>query len=168
MGYKLVPLELDEAFQRFKELADKKKEIFEDDIRTIIETVSVDQPTVYELKHLKVLVETGKSPRADVGVLHKDEVLQASGTGDGPVDACYKTLDKILNMDLKLLDYSIRSITVGKDAQGEVTVLVRSPKGMERRGRGVSTDVIEASVRAYLDAVNKMSVIHEREPLPYV
>ena len=73
------------------------------------------------------------------------------------MDAAYKALDQMVRMDLVLVDYSIRSVTTGKDAQGEVLVLVRTPAGLEYRGRGVSTDVIEASVRAYLDAVNKIS-----------
>ncbi len=86
----------------------------------------------------------------------KGSVKSASGTGSGPVDAAYKIVDKILQRKTRLLDYQIRSVTVGKDAQGEVTVKIEGPSGQVILGQGLSTDVIEASVKAYLDAINKM------------
>jgi len=168
MGYKLSSGEINESFLRFKDLADKKKEIFEDDLRAIVETVDITGRADYGLEYLKVLSETGKPPVAEMRIRHQDRTLSARSSGDGPVDAAYRTLDQLLKMNLKLLDYSIRSVTIGKDAQGEVVVLVRSPKGYESRGRGTSTDVIEASVMAYLDAANRILAHEDKKELPHV
>ncbi len=159
MGYKPADAELDGMFGRFKELADKKKEIFEDDIRKIVETAesAADAAPLASLEGMRLWIETGKPPRAEIRIRFYDQSLSATTTGDGPVDAAYKALDEMVKLKLKLIDYSIRSVTTGKDAQGEVLVLVRTPEGAEVRGRGVSTDVIEASVKAYLDAVHKVA-----------
>jgi 2-isopropylmalate synthase len=156
MGYKIEPSKVDEAFSRFKELADKKKQVFEEDLRSIVETSTPGVTPTFFLESMKVTTHTGKPPKAEIMLRQGKRVFHIMGSGDGPVDAAYKTLDKVMKLNLRLLDYNIRSVTIGKDAQGEVLVLVRSSKGLEVRGRGVSTDVIEASVRAYLDAANKI------------
>ena len=168
LGYKLTAKELDECFKRFKDLADMKKEVFEDDLRAIIESVEWKDTKEYTLEYLKVVSETGKRPIAKIKIKHRSKVLSGSGTGDGPVDAAYNTLDKLLGLKLKLLDYAIQAVTVGKDAQGEVTALIRSPQGQECRGRGTSTDVIQASVIAYLDAANRIRSLQQRQDLPHV
>ncbi|MBF0254550.1 MAG: 2-isopropylmalate synthase [Candidatus Omnitrophica bacterium] len=169
LGYRLSKKDLDESFERFKRLSDKKKEVYEDDLRVVVESVELeDVKKEYELKFLKVVSETSKAPLAEIRLDRRGRTLSASGTGDGPVDAAYKTLDRLLGFKLKLLDYTIRSVTVGKDALGEVTVWVRSASGAEARGRFASTDVIEASVRAYLDAVNKIHFKRSKDKLPTV
>lgn len=157
LGYKLSDKELDQVFENFKYLADKKKEVFDDDLTALVDKEIVTAPKVYELDYLSVLTESGKDPKVSVKIRHKGRVLSASGTGSGPVDAAYKTIDKLLKLSLRLLDYQIRSVTVGKDAQGEVTVKVEGPDGQMVIGQGLSTDVIEASVKAYLAALNKIS-----------
>jgi 2-isopropylmalate synthase len=81
--------------------------------------------------------------------------VSGSGTGSGPVDAAYRIVDKLIKHKTKLLDYQIRSVTVGKDAQGEVTVKIQGEGDQTLVGRGLSTDVIEASIHAYLDAINR-------------
>ena len=168
LGYKLTPEEIDRSFAEFKALADRKKEIFEDDLRAVVESVEWIGDGEYMLERLKVVSETGKPPVSEITIRHKGKAVSQTGTGDGPVDAAYNTLDKLLRMKLRLLDYAIQSVTVGKDAQGEVTVLVRSPQGQECRGRGTSTDVIEASVKAYLDAANRIRSMQKRQELPHV
>ncbi|MBI4352377.1 MAG: 2-isopropylmalate synthase [Candidatus Omnitrophica bacterium] len=156
LGYHLNEKELDLVFQDFKVLADKKKEVFDEDLVALIEKEIVATPKTYRLLSLSVLTQTGKEPRVSIRLKSKSRVLEAGGTGSGPVDAAYKTVDQMIRRKAKLLDYQIRSVTVGKDAQGEVTVKIEGLAGEVITGRGVSTDVIEASVHAYLDAINKL------------
>src|SRR3989338_2161349 len=157
LGYKLSEKELNTVFDNFKQLADRKKEVFDDDLAALVDTQIVSAPKTYELVYLSVLTESGKSPKVTLKVKHKGRILSSTGTGSGPVDAAYKTIDKLLKSRRKLLDYKIQSVTVGKDAQGEVTVKVEAPGGGVVIGQGLSTDIIEASVNAYLAALNKIS-----------
>ena len=103
-----------------------------------------------------MLTESTKNPKVTIKIKSKGKVLAATGTGSGPVDAAYKLIDKIINRKTRLLDYQIHSVTVGKDAQGEVTVKVAGKNDKVVIGQGLSTDVIEASVKAYLNAINKI------------
>ena len=157
LGYKLSAKELDRTFESFKHLADRKKEVFDDDIVALVDKEIVSAPKTYELVYLSVATQSDKAPKVSLKIRHKGKSHDASGTGSGPVDAAYKTVDKVVDHKTRLLDYQIRSVTVGKDAQGEVTVKVQDQKSGEVvLGQGVSTDVIEASVSAYLDAINKI------------
>ena len=156
LGYKLKPKELESVFVNFKQIADKKKEVFDDDIIAMVDTRLDDAPSAYQLSRLSVKTETKKNPQVSIELKIKGKIKAGEGTGSGPVDAAYKILDKILQKKTTLLDYQIHSVTMGKDAQGEVTVKIQAPDGQVIRGQGLSTDVIEASVRAYLDAINKM------------
>ncbi len=158
LGYKLTAKELEKAFESFKQLADKKKEVFDDDLHALVDTQIVSAPKIYELISLGVTTQTGKEPKVSLSIRYKGKVRDAAGTGSGPVDAAYRIVDKIVAQKTRLLDYQIRSVTVGKDAQGEVTVKVQDQKsGKVVIGQGVSTDVIESSARAYLDAINKIA-----------
>lgn len=159
MGYKLKQKQIDDCFVRFKELSDKKVEVFEEDVRAIVEEISWDKHQIYVLDYMKVLSESGQQHVATIAILKNKERISVTTTGDGPVDAVYRALDKLIKKNLKLIHYSIQSVTIGKDAQGEVLVHFRSPKGIESRGRGTSTDIIEASALAYLDAANKIQSI---------
>jgi len=170
LGYELGPKELDAVFKNFKELADKKKEVFDDDLIAMVDTRLDDAPKTVELAYLSVQSESGKDPKVSIRLKVKGAERSASGTGSGPVDAAYKIIDKILQRKTRLLDYQIRSVTVGKDAQGEVTVKIQGPAGQVLLGQGLSTDVIEASVKAYLDAINKMvyrSQVSKKGPAAY-
>jgi 2-isopropylmalate synthase len=156
MGFVLKGQELDKAFDRFKELADKKKEVFDEDLETIVEEQISKVPEEYRLHHFYISCGDQIDPAAHIKVKYRGKVLDATSSGDGPVDACYKTIDKITGSGGKLLDYQIRSVTSGKDALGEVSIKIAS-KGRVISGRGASTDIIEASIKAYLNAVNKLS-----------
>lgn len=157
LGYKLSAKALDQIFENFKRLADKKREVFDEDLEALVDKGTSTTPKAYELVHLSVFSETGSEPKVTLCLKSKGKTLKGSGTGSGPVDAAYKTIDKMLQQKTKLLDYQIHSVTVGKDAQGEVTVKVQGPANQVILGQGVSTDVIEASVKAYLDAINKIA-----------
>lgn len=143
------------AFTRFKVVADKKKEVFDDDLLAIVEEEALAAGETYTLDHLQFTSGTNLIPTATVRLKRDNEIFQESGWGDGPVDAAYKAIDQMTRVHGRLADYSIRAITGGKDAFGEV-VLKLEVDGHIVIGKGASTDVIEASVRAYLNAVNKI------------
>jgi len=154
MGYALSRGESDRAFARFKKLADKKKEIFDEDLAAIAEDEIGATKPVYALVSFYVLSGNKVTPSATVTLKHKGKNLVANSSGDGPVDACYKAIEKIVGTKPKLLGYNLNAVTAGKDALGEVAVRMKIGK-YRTIGRGASTDVIEASVKAYLNALNK-------------
>ncbi len=168
MGYKLNKKEIDDCFIRFKDLADKKKEIFEIDLRTIIDTVGNREVQEFKLESMKITTETGAAPLAVIKLSHRGKIVESKSSGDGPVDAAFKALDKSMKLKLRLMDYKIKSISVGKDALGEVTTTVRSPKGKEALGRHASTDVIEASVIAYIHAANQLCSMEIKQKIASV
>ncbi len=155
LGIDLKEEQIDEAFKRFKELADKKKEIFDEDLETIVDEEISKIPERFQLHHFHVASGDEVKPSATIKLKCKNKVLTSVSSGDGPVDACYKAIDKITGIGGKLLDYQIRSVTSGKDALGEVSVKIGS-KALIVSGRGASTDIIEASIKAYLNAANKL------------
>lgn len=154
MGYELPQNELNKAFERFKDLADKKKEISDQDIEAIVEDQVMKLPQHIELECFQVSTGNKSIATATVRVKIKGETVEEAATGDGPIDAVYRALDRACDMNCKLVDYSIRSVSGGKDALGEVTVKVERD-GRTFLGRGLSTDIIEASVMAYTNAMNK-------------
>ena len=156
LGYNLSDKEISEAFERFKVLADKKKYVFDEDIDAILEDEIARIPETWQLQYLKVTSETGCKPSAEVRLKYRGENRSAHGEGDGPVDACYKAIESIVRSDARVTHYGIQSVTGGKDAQGEVVVKLEID-GREITGHGTSTDIIEASVKAYLFALNKVS-----------
>jgi len=155
LGHKLSPAELESAFRRFKELADKKKTIFDDDLEVIIEDEISTAPEEFRLDYISISSGNKTLPTATIRLVSGDAILQDAACGDGPVDAALKTIKRITGFRGTLLDYSLRAVTGGTDAQGEVTVRVSSGPHTET-GRGTSTDIIEASAKAYLNAVNKI------------
>lgn len=155
LGFELTNDSFEKAFASFKALADKKKEIFDEDLITIIKDEITTTPETYHLDYLHFLSGTSIVPTATVRLKKEDQLLQESGWGDGPVDAVYNAIDSITGVKGKLLDYSLRAVTSGKDAIGEVTVRVEI-NGRVVVGKGSSTDVIEASAKAYLNAINKV------------
>ncbi len=155
LGYKLSKDEVEQAYQRFLQVADKKKEVFDEDVVAIIDDeVRVVEHT-FELEYMRVLIETGVSPKAIVKIRSKDGVKEADAEGDGPVDAAYNAIREATGFSPKLESYSIRAVTSGKEALGEATVKV-STDCRTFVGRGISTDIIEASAKAYIDAINRM------------
>ncbi|MBI3121970.1 MAG: 2-isopropylmalate synthase, partial [candidate division NC10 bacterium] len=155
LGIELADDDLNKAFVRFKALCDRKKEVFDEDLLALVEEEVMAPAETYTLEHLQFTSGTNIVPTATVRLKMQDEVSQESGWGDGPVDAAYKAIDLITKIPGKLLEYNLRAVTGGKDAMGEVTVAVEMD-GQRVVGRGSSTDVIEASVRAYLHAINKV------------
>ncbi len=155
MGFKLDEKQLNQAFMRFKDVADKKKDIYDDDLRIIVQDeIRLIRP-VWKLESFEVASGTKIKPYASVILDKKGKLLRASSGGDGPVDACFKALDKITNFKAKLEDFRLEAVTSGKDALGQVSLKLKV-SGLIAGGRGSSTDIVEAAVRAYIDAVNKL------------
>ncbi len=154
LGYELDDEAFDRAFERFKQLGDKKKQIYDEDLEVIVEEEVARIPSVYELEYVHILSGSTVYPSATVEITVKGEKLRNSSSGDGPVDAIYSAISALLEIEPILNDYTIRSVTRGMDALGEVTVEL-TIDGLKVHGRGISTDVLEASARAYLDALNR-------------
>ncbi len=156
LGFKLSADQVEQAYQRFLEIADKKKEIFDDDIAAIInDEIHVVIEQTYQLMYLHVSSGTGTLPTASVKIQTKDGVKIAAAFGDGPVDAAYEAIREATGVSPKLETYSIKAVTGGKEALGEATVKI-TEDGTSYVGRGISTDIIEASAKAYVDAINRL------------
>jgi 2-isopropylmalate synthase len=163
LGFRLSAEEVDRLFfGPFKELADRKKEVFDEDIEAIVESELVATPETWHLRGIQVATGTGGMPTATVELLEegKDEPVRDAATGDGPVDAIFRAMERITRVSMKLKDYGLRSVTGGKEAQGEVRLEVEH-EGTTFSASGLSTDVLEASAKAYLNAINR--VISRRE-----
>jgi len=143
------------VYLRFKALADKKKNIFDDDLISIVEDEAKTISPIWKLESFVINSGTDIAPCARVNLKYKHKILSAQSSGDGPVDACFKSIDKITGIKGELQDYRIEAVTKGKDALGEVVLKLKA-KGKTVTARGSSTDIIEASVRAYINALNKI------------
>jgi len=155
LGFNLNTEELDKISIRFKALADKKKNIFDDDLISIVEDETGAIKPIWKLKDFVINSGTSVTPSADVTLKYKNKVFNAKSSGDGPVDACFKAIDKITGIKGELQDYRIEAVTKGKDALGEVSLKLKA-KARVVVARGSSTDIIESSVRAYINAINKI------------
>ncbi|OHD13314.1 MAG: 2-isopropylmalate synthase [Spirochaetes bacterium GWD1_27_9] len=165
LGIKIEPKEkLEEAFQKFSELADTKKEVYDDDLFVILGDIVNDIPEGYSLKYHSIFSEKDFTSTEKVNQSARVELIKgnkkgnvyeaASSSGDGPVDAIFKAITKITKVEPVLKEYIVQAVSSGTDAQGEVKLSLEI-KGEVYNGRGSSTDVIEASAKAYLNAINK-------------
>jgi 2-isopropylmalate synthase len=155
LGFNLPFEQIDKINIRFKALADKKKNIFDDDLISLVEDETGSIKPIWKLKSFVVTSGTSIIPKADVKLVYKSKTMTAQSSGDGPVDACFKAIDKITGIKGELQDYRIEAVTKGKDALGEVSLKLKA-KNKVVVARGASTDIIESSVRAYLNALNKI------------
>jgi 2-isopropylmalate synthase len=165
MGHNLSRPELDKAYKLFTRLADRKKEVFEEDLLAIIQDGLREIPETFTLRLVQSLAGNPKSASATVVLQRGEDVMVQSATGDGPVAAAYLAIDQITGLQGNLADYTIHSITQGSDAVGEVFVHVDF-EGQKFSGRAASTDVVDASARAYLHAVNKALYARDRIASP--
>jgi len=154
LGYVLRDEQIDSVFEKFKSLADKKKDVFDADIEALIDEQIEQVAETWMLGGVQTTAGSNTIPTATVTLIREGQAIVDAATGDGPVDAVCEAIQRITGIRLRLTDYALRAITSGKDAQGEVTVEVEH-EGRRFRARGVSTDIIEASARAYLAAVNR-------------
>ena len=155
LGFELNEQQLDAAYQNFMQLADKKKEVFDEDIIALLDDELPDIAETFHLDYLHCSAGTGTLPSATVRILRQDQVLQEAAWGDGPVDAAYNAISKATGLKPELENYQIRAVTGSSEALGEAIVRIRQNKRVYV-GRGVSTDIIEASAKAYVSALNHM------------
>ncbi len=154
MGYNLGKEELDQAFRQFKDLADRKKTISDEDLEVIVSQRISDVPDYYTLEAFQIQTGNKMSSVASITLSYEGKSSTEAATGDGPVDAAYNAITRIVGGEQHLESYEIKAVTGGIDALGEVTVRVRFGD-MVITGRGASPNVIEASVLAYVNAINR-------------
>ncbi len=148
--------ELNDAFSRFKALADKKHEIFDEDLQALVTESGLESANEWlKLVSLKVCSETGETPSADIALWLNGEEVHATCSGSGPVDAAFKAIEVLVNSGTELELYSVSNITSGTDSQGEVTVRLKLDSRIVN-GQGADTDIVIASAKAYVNAVNKI------------
>jgi len=162
LGYKLSDEELQSAYKLFCSIADQKKEIFDEDLETILESGVSSTEEVYHLVNLQITSGTNLRPTATVELKQGEQLTIDSATGDGPVDAAYKAVERITGVVGKLTEYSIKSVHSGHDAIGEVFVRVDFD-GILMNGRAASTDIITGSVHAYIEALNRALASKKRK-----
>jgi 2-isopropylmalate synthase len=156
MGFEPETLDVDELFARFKVLADKKKTVSDRDIEALVVGFGSSVPNTYSLDRWVVNSGSSLSSTCTIRLKHKSgEFHEQVAVGDGPIDAAFTAIDRIIGKDLDLDSFELEAVTGGEDAQGEAIVKV-SMDGMQWNGRGLSTDVIEASIQAYIAAINSM------------
>lgn len=154
LGFELTGEQLDDAFARFKELADRKKDITDRDLEGVAGQKLADAPQVYELESFQLQIGNKMTATASVTVRHNDELRTEAAIGAGPVDAVLQAVNKLMPTEVTLESYKLRALTEGANALGEVSVKIRY-NGQVSVGRGLSIDVIESSVRAYIGAINR-------------
>ena len=155
MGYELDKDALEKAYQRFLQIADKKKEVSERDLETIVAEEIYIVPEDYKIERIEIKSGTHIKPQAHVRLLYKEKMIEKTTKGAGPVDAVYKAIDQLTKVKSSLVDYSIQAITGGTDALGEVTVRIKD-KNKIYVGHGADTDILIASAKAYLAAINRL------------
>jgi 2-isopropylmalate synthase len=155
LGVDLYKVDMNHAFQRFKELADLKKNVYDEDLLAIVTEEAVRTADRFELVDMQVSASTGKMPHAAVCLRVDGAERREESDGDGMVDACYKAIAKITGVSPKLERYAVKAITGGTDALGEVSCLI-SESGMTVSGQGAHTDTVHASALAFINALNKL------------
>jgi 2-isopropylmalate synthase len=163
LGYRLTEAEINAAFERMKRLADQKKEVFDEDLEAIVNEALARIPEVFMLERLQVESGTDRTPTATIALQVRGASVVETGHGDGPVDAVYRTIARITQTKSRLQSYTVAAITGGTDALGEVTVRIEEG-GRTATGHGADTDIIVASAKAYLNALNKLAYWNARQP----
>jgi len=163
LGHELEPERFEELHRRFLEVADKKKIVTDEDLLALVSDGLAPQDQPFELTSLQVTAGTAAMPTATVELRTGDRNVRAAACGDGPVDAIYKAIEQLIAQPLELMDYSLRSVTPGRDAIGEAVVRVRVGDAL-CMGRAVGTDILEASARAFVNALNRAGAAAAERP----
>ena len=161
LGYDLTAEELERAYAEFCALADRKKEVFDEELIAVLDAETRDTASDIQLVGLHVSTGTSMRPTATVELRRGEETMVDSATGDGPVDAMYRAIERLTGVVGRLTEYSLKSVSTGHDTVGEVFVRVEFD-GVSYNGRAVSTDVITGSARAYIEAMNRALTVRTR------
>ena len=162
LGFRLSDQEIAAVFERFKEVGDKKKFVYDDDLAALVEDSMAMADETFALDYIHVTSGSTTIPTATVRLKRGDETFQDSSPGNGAVDAAMQAIDRIANRKGHLAEYHVDAVTQGRDSLGEVTLKVDFGDGELITGKGASTDVIEASARAYVNAVNRKELARGR------
>jgi len=154
LGYVVDEERLEEIFVSFKALADRKKAVTDRDVEALLASGKTEVRQIYRFVHYVINTGSSITPTAIVKLATEEEETERVSIGDGPIDAAFKAVELIVQQDFEIDNYSIQAVTEGEDAQGEVVVRLKK-NGLTVTGRGLSTDIIEASIRAYINAINK-------------
>jgi len=161
LGFKLTEAEAAQVFVRFKEIGDKKKFVYDDDLAALVDDSIGGDNETYQMEYIHVTSGSTTVPTATVRLRKGEEVLQDSSPGNGAVDAAMKAIDRITNNSGHLAVYQVEAVTQGQDSLGEVTLKIDFGNGELVTGKGASTDVVEASARAYLNAINRSLILRQ-------
>ena len=164
LGHELSEQEMDRFFQKFKDLADKRKEILSEDIEALVAEEILRVPDIFELDYLNVVSGTVAVPTATVKLKIRGKEVQGAGFGVGPIDATFNTIVKLTGSSSKLMRFSVNAITGGMDAQGEVTVRLQE-NGLLALGKGTDPDIITASAKAYVNGLNRLEYMKKNPAL---
>ncbi|MFZ4482390.1 MAG: 2-isopropylmalate synthase [Chthoniobacterales bacterium] len=161
LGFNLSEAELAAVFTRFKDIGDKKKFVYDDDLSALVDDSMMPEAEGWQLQTLEVGVATGQKPHARVLLAREGGTREGNADGNGAVDASMRAIDAVVGRSGNLLEYNVQAVTQGHDALGEVTLKVDFGDGRLITGKGASTDVVEASARAYLNAINRTFIRRE-------
>jgi 2-isopropylmalate synthase len=160
LGIELSEEDTKRAYERFLEVADRKKEVYDEDIYAIVSDELGHTEKSYSLEYFNVLSGNTSVPTATVRIQDGEELREEASTGDGPVDAIFRAIERALGIETKLHEYNVHAISPGKQAMGEVSVVLEI-NGNTITGRGSSTDILEASARAYVSAISRYRTLSE-------
>jgi len=155
LGFELSDEALEQAFAKFKVIADKKKVVYDKDIEALVSKESVQVPKTFQMDSFVINSGNKITSTAVLKLLKDDKTIEKVSRGDGPIDAAFKAIEKIVGIEMKLEDFQLNSVTEGEDALGDALVKISVGNKMYS-GRGLSTDIVEASIHAYINAVNKV------------
>lgn len=156
LGFDREDAALDEVFKEFKKLADKKKELFDADIEALVLGTETQDRGVWSIQELQITAGTGSISTAAVKLTHRTgEIFKEAAVGDGPIDAVFQAIQRATGVSVELKNFDVHSLTIGEDAQGEVTLSV-DYQNQGFQGRGISTDIIEAGAEALIEVINRI------------
>jgi len=158
LGYELADDELNVVFKAFKDLADKKKHVVDDDLEAIVAEGILRTSDVFKLEYLHIVSGTTVMPMASVRLSINGRSVKGAGYGNGPIDAAYNTIAKLTDTESELLRFTVSALTGGTDAQGEVTVRLKE-NGLIALGKGSDPDIINASAKAYINGLNRLEYL---------
>ncbi len=160
LGFKLDKEQIKKAYESFLEIADRKKEVFDDDLYAIVSDQLGHKTATYFLDYFNIQSGNVAVPTATIRIKEGDKSYEEAAIGDGPVNAVFNAIDRVTGIKTKLIEYNVQAITPGREAMGDVTVTIQID-GKKFIGRGASTDIIEASAKAYINAINRYKALSE-------
>ena len=158
LGYELSEEELNIVFKQFKDLADKKKHIVDEDLEVLVTEEFLRTADIFQLQYLHVTAGTTVLPMARLELKINERPVRAAGYGNGPIDAAFNTIAKLTGTQSELLRFTVSALSGGTDAQGEVTVRLRE-NGLVALGKGADPDIITASAKAYINGLNRLEYL---------